>query len=1123
MKKFFLCNKKKVGRCDMRKGKRALALFLALLMLVSLFDLGGVSVTAESPEATTMGSATSTKEGSAKEAATVQSAEEKSSAKVKSAEASEKSTKTDSEKKADEKKGETEKKEKTAETATEKATEAKSSETAKEKSTEAAETATKAEETKTSSEDKTDEAGGDSEKTEEADSDSEKKEDAESSSEKTDEAPDDSEKEKNEADSTGSDGDTQKAEAEKTDEAKTGEKTYTPERQPDDVIVKAYAKEGIFADGTTMQVTKLSEQDMAKAEQTLADKKVAYDGAIGYDISFYNSDGEEIEPERGSVRVTFEMKASLLPDEAKADSLAVRHLKEQEDGIAVETVASAANTESDKKITVEEEKVKVEFAVDSFSYFIITYNNGAQDTPAQKVKVHLVDEDGNDIPAEAKIEIDAAAVGTNAVTFESLAKTLSGYRYQRTCLTSKNGTEIKRIRGKATTTGSGNNKKTTYKLQYSTYDSGDNDYYWKDFTDGQDIYMVYKLTTDLYLKDCLATEGLIKMEWKNGKPADVVSYKWYRSTDGSTWEEVTRQKVTGTSYNLAEDGSWINAALDDGAQKYYKVVAYKADGTEKDSAVSDQIHYYNELMNGSFESPDMNGKGNYQYAVGTSGLYWKTTGADNKVEIVDTTNSEVSEWGFAGEAADGNQYAELNAGKAGALYQDILTVPGSTMNWNVAHRGRDGEDTMYLIIMPTSEAVEANGNSLGTKELIDKAKEMNGTKVVYMEDMTDGKTAWGTYSGSYVVPDGQYATRFFFVAGKTASGKETVGNFVDNVAFTTKNLPPSPDTASLTVEKTVSGLSEDAMKDYSVTITGTENKTEKENLTHTFSAENFTLQNDGTYKATYTYTYSFAANSRDSKTIVLKEKPTAVSAQDYELTSSTSQTYTVTTTTVDSTTTTTETADKDGYKTGEIAQAVTLKGNTARKVSFTNVYKRKDKTLTVSNTVTGNMGDTNKAFNYTLTLKDSEGNPYTDDLTVTTTTTGGTEKTLTADANGNYTFTLKHGEQLKFTLPYGCTYSVTEADYSTDGYKTTVKATDGAGTAASNVTLNQTARQASGTLTANTTVAYTNTKSAQPPTGVAPENNRAWLLATGAAAVLAAAYFWLRFRYQREQGEEADD
>lgn len=1114
----------------MRKGKRALALFLALLMLVSLFDLGGVSVTAESPEATTMGSATSTKEGSAKEAATVQSAEEKSSeaAKKKDSAASEKSTKTDSEKKADEKKGETEKEEKTAEAATEKETEVKSSETAKEKSTEAAETATKAEETKTNSEDKTDEAGGDSEKKEETKTDSEKKEDAESSSEKTDEAPDDSEKEKNEADSTGSDGDTQEAETEKTDEAKTGEKTYTPERQPDDVIVKAYAKEGIFADGTTMQVTKLSEQDMAKAEQTLADKKVAYDGAIGYDISFYNQDGEEIEPERGSVRVTFEMKASLLPDEAKTDSLAVRHLKEKEDGIAVETVASAANTESDKKITVEEEKVKAEFAVDSFSYFIITYNNGAQDTPAQKVKVHLVDEDGNDIPAEAKIEIDAAAVGTNAVTFESLAKTLSGYRYQRTCLTSKNGTEIKRIRGKATTTTDyWGNKTTSYTLQYSTADSGNN---WTDFTDGQDIYMVYKLTTDLYLKDCLATEGLIKMEWKNGEPTDVVSYKWYRSTDGSTWEEVTRQKVTGTSYNLAEDGSWINAALDDGAQKYYKVVAYKADGTEKDSAVSDQIHYYNELMNGSFESPDMNGKGNYQYAVGTSGLYWKTTGADNKVEIVDTTNSEVSEWGFAGEAADGNQYAELNAGKAGALYQDILTVPGSTMNWNVAHRGRDGEDTMYLIIMPTSEAVDTNGNPLITKELIDKAKKMNGTNGVYIckengdYGWIDDNSAWKNRSGSYTVPDGQYATRFFFVAGKTASGKETVGNFVDNVAFTTKNLPPSPDTASLTVEKTVSGLSEDAMKDYSVTITGTENKTEKENLTHTFSAENFTLQNDGTYKATYTYTYSFAANSKESKTIVLTEDPAEVSAQDYELKSSTSQTYTVTTQTSGSMTTTTETADKGGSGKGKTAQEVTLKGNTAKKVSFTNTYKRKDKTLTVSNTVTGNMGDTNKDFFYTLTLKNSDGTAYTGDkgdLTATTATTGGTEKTLTADTNGNYTFTLKHGEQLNFTLPYGCTYSVTEADYSTDGYKTTVGATGSAGAAVSGVTLDQTTRQASGTLTANTTVAYTNTKSAQPPTGAAPENNRAWLLATGAAAVLAAAYFWLRQRY-REQGEEAD-
>lgn len=1122
----------------MRKGKRALALFLALLMLVSLFDLGGVSVTAESPEATTMGSATSTKEGSAKEAATVQSAEEKSSAKVKSAEASEKSTKTDSEKKADEKKGETEKKEKIAEAATEKGTEAKSSETAKEKSTEAAERSTKAEETKTNSEDKTDEASGDSEKTDEADSDSEKKEDAESSSEKTDEAPDDSEKEKNEADSTGSDGDTQKAEAEKTDKAKTGEKTYTPERQPDDVIVKAYAKEGIFADGTMMQVAKLSEQDMAKAEQTLTDKKVAYDGAIGYDISFYNSDGEEIEPERGSVRVTFEMKASLLPDEAKADSLAVRHLKAKEDGIAVETVASAANTESDKKITVEEEKVKAEFAVDSFSYFIITYNNGAQDTPAQKVKVHLVDEDGNPIPAGANIEIDAAAVGTTAVTFESLAKSLSGYQYQRTCLTSKNGTEIKRIRGKATTTGSGKNQTTTYKLQYSTSDSSSYYNSWMNFTDGQDIYMVYKLTADLYVEDHIADTttdeqhypGCLTVSWKKKQPTGKLTYKWYSSTtkldaDASGWTEVTRQKVTGTSYNLAEDGSWINVALDDGAQKYYKVEAYNESGNKVGTALSDQVHYYKKLMNGSFETPDMGTEGNYQYAVGTSNLYWKTTGSDNKVELV--KGSVIgNNYGFTSTVPDGKQYAELNAGAPGALYQDILTIPGSTMNWNVAHRGRNGTDTMYLIIIPASMAVDDNGNPLGTDALTTKAKEEYKKKTagVYVKEITDSNSAWKNYSDSYVVPEGQYATRFFFVAGTTEGNNLTVGNLVDSVAFSTETPPPSPDTASVTVEKTLKGLPVGELDDYVVDIAGTVNGVSDTTLGHRFGSKDFYRQQDGSYKASYTYHFTFSANSKETKKIVLTETPGDVSGQDYELKSSTSQTYTVTTTTVDSTTTTTETADKDGSKTGETAQAVTLQGNTAKKVSFTNVYKRKDKTLTVSNTVTGNMGDTNKDFSYTLTLKNSDGTVYTGDkgdLTATTATTGGTEKTLKADTNGNYTFTLKHGEQLNFTLPYGCTYSVTEADYSTDGYKTTVEATDSEGAAASNVTLNQTTRQATGTLTANTTVAYTNTKSAQPPTGVAPENNRAWLLATGAAAVLAAAYFWLRQRY-REQGEEAD-
>ena len=61
---------------------------------------------------------------------------------------------------------------------------------------------------------------------------------------------------------------------------------------------------------------------------------------------------------------------------------------------------------------------------------------------------------------------------------------------------------------------------------------------------------------------------------------------------------------------------------------------------------------------------------------------------------------------------DGNQYAEINAEQDSALYQSILTVPGTTMNWQLYHAQRPGcgykigrdKDTMYLCIVSDTQA-----------------------------------------------------------------------------------------------------------------------------------------------------------------------------------------------------------------------------------------------------------------------------------------------------------------------------------------------------------------------------------------------------------------------------------
>ncbi|TWV55579.1 DUF11 domain-containing protein [Streptomyces misionensis] len=132
---------------------------------------------------------------------------------------------------------------------------------------------------------------------------------------------------------------------------------------------------------------------------------------------------------------------------------------------------------------------------------------------------------------------------------------------------------------------------------------------------------------------------------------------------------------------------------------------------------------------------------------------WLTTATDHLIEI----------WhdGFNGvPAAEGVQFAELNANQVSTLYQDLPTTPGATLYWRLHHRGRAGQDTMALDI-------GAPG------------------KTVQQRTFTDGNTAWGFYTGTYTVPAGQTTTRFAFRSISAAGGDPTVGNFLDGIFFGT--------------------------------------------------------------------------------------------------------------------------------------------------------------------------------------------------------------------------------------------------------------------------------------------------------------------------------------------------
>ena len=133
---------------------------------------------------------------------------------------------------------------------------------------------------------------------------------------------------------------------------------------------------------------------------------------------------------------------------------------------------------------------------------------------------------------------------------------------------------------------------------------------------------------------------------------------------------------------------------------------------------------------------------------------WETTATDGRIEI----------WNgrFGGVAhAEGTQHAELNANQVSTLFQDVPTVPGTTVDFQVFHRGRAGTDTAQMQFGPP--AGPAN----------------------FTETMVDGNSAWGRYTGAYTIPAGQTLTRFAFASISAAGGNGAIGNFLDGVQFGT--------------------------------------------------------------------------------------------------------------------------------------------------------------------------------------------------------------------------------------------------------------------------------------------------------------------------------------------------
>lgn len=541
-----------------------------------------------------------------------------------------------------------------------------------------------------------------------------------------------------------------------------------------------------------------------------------------------------------------------------------------------------------------------------------------------------------------------------------------------------------------------------------------------------------------------------------------------------TWQKagtvVDRIEKTNGVYSREENGGWVDVVYTDGANLTYTVTIAKDTQSLNDSLT---VNYNDELKNGGFEDVLSNGTDQIN-ADDAPNLVWKTTaitGGQHKIEIGNTKgmtsfyelqangnkweNVQLSNTAKAygcASANNGDQFAELNAEGAGALYQDVLTKPGQPMNWRFFHRARtrrgyedqstsviqSGSDTMAMVIAPlelvkdvtTQNQLESllgewhNGENHITKnnkkytvyvyEATAAIEDLSGTRKWdgvkwYAKYST---SSWTENSGTYKIPDGQYLTRFFFAAISTASGNsekaKTMGNLLDDVWFSQNVAPPTPGTGRVTVTKRFYGLtraeaetlvnSDSGFISYgrSVAVRGIADQA----LTAVdFSRGSWTsgcYDENGPY-VSVSYVFDEVVEANTDYTYYFKEYVDKANVNGYDLTRTLVNGADVT------------------------YGSVTMnKENNNKSITFSNFYKKNTTDVTITKQVTGLLGDTNKGFEFRVNI--TQNGVDCTGVTATKKTEMGTEKV------SNLTnFTLKHGETVTLeNVPIGATITVTE-------------------------------------------------------------------------------------------------
>ena len=883
------------------------------------------------------------------------------------------------------------------------------------------------------------------------------------------------------------------------------ETEYVPKSQPQGISIKVYAKENVFPEGTTMTVKELTNKELDSAQNVLEKGNVSYDGFLGYDISFYNKEGKEIEPEEGSVRVEVDMNLNLLPKDLQMDTLQIQHLKEEKKDRTVETVAKAA----DHKLSVSKSKVTAKFEVKSFSDFILTWNIDA--TPADPLETG-----DNAVSIEKQINHEKYATLRDDGTYD-LTLTVAGKKGTETNKAKLDVIYILDKSGSMKEDFGGTSKRIAASNAITALT--------KSLKQNANIDARFSMVTFSGNK----TTGM----WGQGdtKTWDdaEVAVSW--TTDAGTIERGSKPTSNGgTNYQAGiRTAKELLTSKRAGAMT---AVIFISDG--------DPTFYYNP---DGYTRGDGNNDGN--------------GGADNLKVCLDAAKNEIANLGvnyfYTVGVGKANDYVNLSdlcsaSGVSGAknfdgTNTDELTKAFSTIESDIL-TFLCSNVSIQDVLSENVEVVKDKDGVFKSLKIVVTGKDgktiVEGDNKVTFQDGTQNVTLKAGYDSKTKTITLDFPAEYQLNAEYTYKVIANIDATEKAYENYRKNLTDNKDE------------NEKGYKDAADAGTGTHagkkgmytNENSEAKMTYTFRGEEYTELYDkpviklhpgklilekeveGLDSLTPEQLEQYKANLK-FKIKVKTKNDTSLKEEEITLTAFAKESNGNEDSGSDSNTNrknkyiytvmeginpgsfyeiTEDGGEVEGYTWETAADKKSENGTIVKdeteKVFFKNTYSGKNIPLIINKTVEGNMSEKRKEFAFSITLKDANGAAYElsdEEIKDVGFSTKG------EDQKGVYTFTLKDGESKEFSLPYGCKYTISEEDYSSSGYKTYI---------GEKKEENQKRTTEEETLTQKTEINFLNKKEVIPPTGV-ETTMTAWLLMTGVTLLLGAVFLLFGIRRKR--------